>query len=1166
MTATFTNATQTMAIVTNDTITSSSLYFEVNSNDVLFNRDIQYEHTKQVTYSIESDVNPAVDLNFAEVQPIHVSRSSIQFSEPRAGVPTGLLVKVHPVEDVFISDILAIHLFDFTLSAEFTADTEYNFTGGLGQHVPFSVEHSRFVYETAVSAVVLQLNVSEHIHANEPIEFIISPENGISIPSTGIVGTESLRDPLLVTFGVTASPSPYLTLNRPGDNGVVFRGPVEVVQSVGAVTAASVVFDTPKVNTVTAMTVTWQLENIIFANDLVVFSMPGLTRPPELIGDVVITGDASCCFSARWNNVTNELIFTAIAGTLSPSDTIRLWTANMAVLERFTLPPAGVGSTTDTHGITIHALTRAPVLSTPVSDVTVVPFVTQSALSFISTLAKDEIETEMNPYFLQLRPGHSFSEVDVGAKVYINGDLYTIIAIADDIIQLREPYTGPVIQYEQPYSEVLTSPIRPAYYHSGSATELLTFRYLIQRGDHMESIVIATTNITDFIAESLDLNEGQLLRTSLNPVIEATRSLGKAAFHGESWNINTNAPRILNFTTTSRAGVYAENDQVEFTIHFTYPVVLKPDAGNVADPLKPNAFFEPRGNVTAWLLLHNVQPSEIVAAEYDSGTTTKILTFVYTVSRLDRQVHLRSDLITRNFGVVQPLRVIIDNRISYLRRYSPSGLYLVGAELLFGANIGQYSPANIGMVGDAPRVERTYVNLKNAFGETFTVGDVLQVFVEFNSGVTVVLGSGTGVPTLELDVGRPVDPATGRTVPGVGSYTGMLDDQTMIFEYNVSPLDSLSGGLYLFCGCEDYFKRTFIDLSPTAVGSGIIQTANTTIHASLVLARSPLPEHLLIDPEFVITNVPPVVIEMGLNVSSDEVYSVGAAVAVRVKFNARVAVVGLVHLGLGGDNTTCYARYFEGNETDTLHFLYVTSHVSGAAVLDCVGIDSIRYTQVFAGGTNNNGMPSGIYRLSDQPSLLVDKLVFRPGTFNSLGVRTGILHRDVNEDVNVEDKDAMVTSLDSFSLSGIDHSLHHIIEEYLGESEELRFNLKGNSLANLTSLLESRMAEDNLIIDATHLDSTDSLQTVFVTNAKQLPFKFLPDILTSSSTDAVKKQWWRNYVVQSYIDILVHYDHDVVADDVAIVLQTVEQVSRPLALPAGHALTTTTSFNPACQP
>ena len=513
----------------------------------------------------------------------------------------------------------------------------------------------------------------------------------------------------------------------------------------------------------------------------------------------------------------------------------------------------------------------------------------------------------------------------------------------------------------------------------------------------------------------------------------------------------------------------------------------------------------------------------------------------------DLQLNLDADLVTSDSPIMQPLRIIVNNQSSYLRRYSTAATRSIDAELNFPDGLAAtYIPTTIGVVGSAPVIYRVYADAMNIRGDVYTSGDVLEVFVEFNLGVTITLG-GVNMPFFYLDVGRPIDSTTGRTEPGVAYYASALDANTLTFEYTVTSADNLTaGGLYLYCGCEDYFDRSFISLGVDA-GTSIKQTSDNTVAASLIIASSEATTDRLIESDLVIDNTVPLLVSISVNTSTG-VYSAGSAIVIYLTFSENVTIVGLTQLLLGAYPTSCTANYFAGSNTETLEYLYIASGSSGTSALECDSISAIRYL--------SEG--SGIYRYSQAPSILVDSAVFRPGTFESLGVRSGGVAIDTSEiqpysfevlnsafDASSSSSNSdtiMVTPMESFTISSGADDLYRVIEQKLQEDGQVRFKIPSNSLSNLTAILESRMNSENLYVEVIH-DST-VIDTVFVSNKLQLPFDYLPDFVSGAGATPfvyshVNKQWWSKFLVQSHVDILVHYDREVVSDHVSLALQGV---------------------------
>ena len=178
--------------------------------------------------------------------------------------------------------------------------------------------------------------------------------------------------------------------------------------------------------------------------------------------------------------------------------------------------------------------------------------------------------------------------------------------------------------------------------------------------------------------------------------------------------------RIINFTSTTRNGVYSIGEQVDFQVTFDFPVATG------------TAF-----NSTPILIL-TIGPIDrigFVIAPYSSGSGTPTIVFTYTIQAVDYQLHHRGDLLDFDEPVYQPLRIQHTftrdgNGGSYLRRQAALPLINV-MSTYFPPNAAYGISRNISMVGVAPKVIAKWVGLNPTGDEyAYAPGDTMRVYVQ----------------------------------------------------------------------------------------------------------------------------------------------------------------------------------------------------------------------------------------------------------------------------------------------------------------------------------------------------------------------------------------------------------------------------------------------------
>lgn len=336
---------------------------------------------------------------------------------------------------------------------------------------------------------------------------------------------------------------------------------------------------------------------------------------------------------------------------------------------------------------------------------------------------------------------------------------------------------------------------------------------------------ISTNGTLNEVSNTLDVSTGQLLRKSQNPSVAISTTL-PYQLYDNSITINTDYPSVSAFTTTTREGTYSEGDEIDFSITFDNDVIVE---------------LAPHTVPVLWL---KVAPAMQQPAYYSSGSGSNTLTFTYTVTASDEAFHPDAELISilaANYPrlyslstssvagpIFEPLRIVTGNYQESIRREAQIPILDVDT-LSFTASGDSLIPTNISMVGSSPKVISMSA-LPSSRGDAYTVGDDLVVHITYDQGVRVVVVNNDYPPYIELE--------TGGADRGVAYYDSMTttsnSDDTLVFKYLVRDGDSLTAGLYLHCGCSDYYNRTFIELN----NSRIAKKDGWPYQASTILAHN----------------------------------------------------------------------------------------------------------------------------------------------------------------------------------------------------------------------------------------------------------------------------------------------------------------------------------------
>lgn len=130
----------------------------------------------------------------------------------------------------------------------------------------------------------------------------------------------------------------------------------------------------------------------------------------------------------------------------------------------------------------------------------------------------------------------------------------------------------------------------------------------------------------------------------------------------------------------------------------------------------------------------------------------------------------------------------------FARRSSDSPL--IDAILDFPSEM-QLLSKNISVIGIAPKVIRMFSNIVSERGDALTAGDLIYVSVQFSAPVNLSVGAHT--PYVLLDVGR--------SDPGRAMFLSKVNDDMLMFAYEIQSADRANGSLYLYCTCRDFFNR-----------------------------------------------------------------------------------------------------------------------------------------------------------------------------------------------------------------------------------------------------------------------------------------------------------------------------------------------------------------------
>jgi hypothetical protein len=887
-------------------------------------------------YSVQSEVCPIAQSSFESSSAVGMFASSIGFGNPRAGKVSSVTLEFTPVDYLTLGDELVVTLPGFSVSTG-GSDTTPEHLAVTGTNIETVIGNVSWVYDDSSTVPVLEITIPilMTILSLDTIGLEISASNLLTVPDEG-VGMTSSNISLTKKF-------PRLSRNM--------TGAFSTVQPIGYFVTKSVTVATLLPNDVIPVALSFELTGDMMLGETVSYHMPGFTKSTSALW---LSGSHSGYFTTAWEDASSLLTLTTVA-EIAAGTTVTVTVNNLRT------PVNGISSA-ETEAFTVSSsAVSAPVINDTLDYVSTIPATTTSSVEFMAALSSS-LEYFMDKSFgnssILLLPGHELNDEDIGTTVTIENTLYTIKDVDIDVITFEEEYTSTLVAQTLPTIHLYTPDARAANYLNGSLTTELIFRYRVKRGDVSNGLDVHNTTSSIHISEPFQLlGTDQVLRVSQDPLVPFSQYL--PSFDGGSEvNIDSERPTVVRIDSSSPDGTYTVDQLIDFRVTFSYPVLI-----NLLPGQSPA------------LLLRKAN-GDIAIARYYSGIGTDQLSFSYTI-KADDYEYLNNDLVTvdQSFSLVQPLRVIMSNKFQYIRRSAKYPVIDTYPSIpLGGLNIS----SNISWVGDGVYVSSVVAVPREANDESiYSAGDVVYVHVTFSDQVRVVLGDDAGDASQQLKVMLDVGKESG--LPGHATYVNVTDSYTLLFSYTISVEDSLSSdnsSLLLACTCADLYQRTFIELYN---GTTIVEAAARGHLVSTILAPDSDPSSLLLLSPYLIQNSKPSVVSVSSNVTAG-VYSPGATILISVHFDRRVSSMGTTRLFLVGDNGShCVAHLYSGNNTVSLHYLYLPSFASKTSAMSCRYVDALDTTY------------GGVLRYSEAPITPAELNLPLPGSGASVGMKTKVV-------------------------------------------------------------------------------------------------------------------------------------------------------------------------------
>ncbi len=442
-----------------------------------------------------------------------------------------------------------------------------------------------------------------------------------------------------------------------------------------------------------------------------------------------------------------------------------------------------------------------------------------------------------------------------------------------------------------------TNPWAGATYASGSGTDSLEFHYVVQAAD-------ADADGISMVGNALQLTGG-------STITEAGTSTN--TFTDVPWS----GPGSGGNAITNSAGHKVAGGTFTAALVSGVAITSEPSSDSTygrTERIEAEVTFNRKVTVTGTPQLALEIGNDTVQANYASGTTTKTLTFGYTVAAADADstgISIGASALTLNSGAINDAR---DNTMAASLGLGTNAIANARSHKVNG-NLGP--PGVTELTISSPTV-----------GDTFERGETIEVSLVFNRAVAV-----TGTPQLALGIGAATKQA---------SYASGTGTTSLVFRYLVVAADADADGLS-------------IGASALALNGGTIRLAGGVLDATLGLAASAVTNsagHKVEGGTFTTPVVSAVTISS--TPASASTYQLGESIEVKVAFSRPVAVTGSPELALGVGTATRQADYDSGSSSaDTLVFGYAVR----PADADADGLSIAAGALALNGGTIADARP-----------------------------------------------------------------------------------------------------------------------------------------------------------------------------------------------------------------
>ena len=259
------------------------------------------------------------------------------------------------------------------------------------------------------------------------------------------------------------------------------------------------------------------------------------------------------------------------------------------------------------------------------------------------------------------------------------------------------------------------------------------------------------------------------------------------------------------------------------------------------------------------------------------------------------------------------------NRARYIR---PTDSTARGLGDLAGNEVGNSRTITLNNITGPPTVTAVAVSSEAGNDAAYAQGDTIEVRLTFSEAVAV-----TGTPRVKIDL------STGAGDEKWADYMGGSGAKVLEFAYTVAASDVSAGGVAVLA-------------NTLALNGGTIESV-LTAGENAALAHAGLAH----DPKHRVAGVPlPLSVALSSNAESDQTYTRGETIRIRLTFSEAVAVTGVPRLKIDfstGAGDEKWADYESGSGTTMLEFAYTVAQGDGSNA----GIAVLANTLALNGGT-----------------------------------------------------------------------------------------------------------------------------------------------------------------------------------------------------------------------